>query len=363
MCTKKKIFAGILAGVLLGASAVTGAVKFADLKDTEELAENNRTILDVNEETYAEDEARRAVIDEYISENGAAENNFEAMLLALEASVDNPIEYNDVLYNYEYLRRVYKLTDEQLDYIAGLIADGRDAMTVMDICYFWLDTNEDISIIENIYEIKDNYETSKFENAFNYITNDKCGVMTEEDVDAYIAKGAAIGDIQMANKLCRRGVLTIFEILDRYLAGESFAALSAEVNGIPADTLPARALKRAPAKAFADTAAIEPAELIKESNTAESAELIEETETAESTEELAASDTIKAELLSRVADIPLAECYEPAEYGQTLDERLEEAEMNIEREITEDLRRRGIYKQITRDEAAAYFTKEEADNE
>lgn len=360
MCKRKKVFAGILAGALLSASAVVGAVKLADLNNAEELAENSRMVLDVNEETYAADEARRAVIDKYISENGAADDSFEAMLLALEAAIDNPIEYNNVVYNYEYLRKVYKLTDEQLGYIAGLIADGRDAMTVMGICYFWLDTNEDISIIKDIYDIKDNYETSKFENAFNYITNDKCGVMTDEDVEAYIAKGAAIEDIQTANKLCRRGVLTIFEILDRYLAGESFAALSAEINGIPADTLPARVVKRTSARVSADTAVPEPAELIEESIAAES---IKETEAAELAEDASPINTIKAELLSRVADIPLAECYESVADGQTLDEKLEEAELNVEQEITEDLRRRGIYKQITREEAEMYYTKEEADNE
>lgn len=185
----------------------------------------------------AEDQARKEqgaqAIDAVAAGEAAQLNMFDQMRLVMDATIEDPTEYNDNLFNYVYLQDVHGLSQEQMDYIAGLVVDGCDMKTVIEIAYFWLDTNEDITMIGDIYDLKSDYAGGRtwIENAFNRLTNDKCGVLTSEDIDAYNSQGISTQEILIANRLCRKGVLTIQEILQARLEGKGFAEISALING------------------------------------------------------------------------------------------------------------------------------------
>ena len=125
---------------------------------------------------------------------------------------------------------------ESFSYIENLILSGCDVQTVMDIYQFYLTTNEDIAIVKQIYDMVYNGEpiTNRdvvFENAFNEITDNKCGVLTEDDVIMYMEKGLTIEDISRANLLCRKGVMTIQEILNELLKGTSWEEIIETISG------------------------------------------------------------------------------------------------------------------------------------
>lgn len=103
----------------------------------------------------------------------------------------------------------------------------------MEAAYFWLDTCEDISIIEQIYNKKSEYEGGKFwvENAYNDVTEYIHGELSVDDVNHYLEAGAAAVDIQNANVLSRRGVYTIQQILDRIIGGETIVDVMNDVYG------------------------------------------------------------------------------------------------------------------------------------
>ena len=103
----------------------------------------------------------------------------------------------------------------------------------MEAAYFWLDTCEDISIIEQIYNKKSEYEGGKFwvENAYNDVTEYIHGELSVDDVNHYLEAGAAAVDIQNANILSRRGVYTIQQILDRIIGGETIVDVMNDVYG------------------------------------------------------------------------------------------------------------------------------------
>lgn len=162
-------------------------------------------------------------------------SQFDKMVKVLDETITDNEEYENILIDYMYLTNGYNLTDENAEYIAGLIADGYNAREVLACAYFWLDTNEDISIIQKMCDVKaesDKYDriSTWVEEIFNYITNDKCGVLSEDDVIAYENDGISHSEIMTANRLCRKGVYTIQQILDRVKNGEKLADIAAEIE-------------------------------------------------------------------------------------------------------------------------------------
>lgn len=130
----------------------------------------------------------------------------------------------------------YCTTGESFSFIENMILSGCDVQTTIDIYQFYLTTNEPISIVKQIYDMVYTGEpiTNRdvvFENAFNTLTNNKCGVLTEEDIIEYIEKGLSVDDIVQANLLCRKAVMTIQEILDARLSGTSWENIIETVSG------------------------------------------------------------------------------------------------------------------------------------
>ena len=311
---------------------VAGATYMPELVETlfDDLQSNE---IEMSEELAFETAERKSIIEETLSAEDLPDK-FSMMVAALDATVENPVKYNDIIYNYEYLKEAYKLNDEQLDYIADLIISGYDAMDVIEICYFWLDTNEDIEIVGEIYAIKDQFiGKSWIENAFNSVANDKCGVLDEEDVENYLKEGITIEDINVANKLCRKGVYTIQDILQMRKNGRTFAEIAAEVNGVSVAQIPQEATAMGTA--------------VNMMNVMENNEEIEQ-------EAITPQDVILSDELSRIGDESISEYYSLAIDGVELSEKLDEIDEAYSREITKDLRERGIYKTFTKEDYEEY---------
>ncbi|MDO4562768.1 MAG: hypothetical protein Q4C12_02925 [Clostridia bacterium] len=131
----------------------------------------------------------------------------------------------------------YCRDSEERAYFSSLLAQGRDFKTVSQIYQFWLTTNEDIGIIEKIYdmvyygeEIANSAADAIFEEAFNELTDNKCGALTREQIENYITQGVSVDDIRNANLLCRQGVKTIEEILDEYAATKDWNAVVSDIS-------------------------------------------------------------------------------------------------------------------------------------
>lgn len=130
----------------------------------------------------------------------------------------------------------YCTTKEHFSFIENMILSGCDPQTTMDIYQFYLTTNEPVTIVRQIYDMVYTGEpiTKRdvvFENAFNELTNNKCGVLTEEDILSYLEKGLTVSDITEANLLCRKGVMTIQEILDARLEGIEWEKIIKIITG------------------------------------------------------------------------------------------------------------------------------------
>ena len=126
---------------------------------------------------------------------------------------------------------------EQTEIINRILDKGTTIQSLAQVYDFWLTTDEPFGIIEEICALEDSYFSEYwYENAFNKLTNYEHGVLDSEGIDAYKEKGISVDEILTANTLCRRGVYTITEILDKVVDGEDIEDIACEIYGV--ETLP-----------------------------------------------------------------------------------------------------------------------------
>lgn len=161
-------------------------------------------------------------------------SKFDQMVTVMNKSIEDNVEFNSALINYKYLEYGYKVSNDNMDYFSDLIIDGYNAEKVMRCAYFWLDTAEDASIVKKMCDWReknqDYNEDFWTEYVFNAVTNNSCGVLTVEDFDEYNEKGITDSQIVIANRLCRKGVYTIQQILSKVEKGESLTDIALEIE-------------------------------------------------------------------------------------------------------------------------------------
>ena len=172
---------------------------------------------------------------QFAEENAEREmSKFDQMVAVMNETIEDEAEFNIALVNYRYLEYGYKVSAEAMDYLADLIVEGYDIDAVLDAAYFWIDTSEDVSIVKEMCEWRKNKprydERFWAESAFNSVTNNKYGVLTEEDFAEYRKRGISTEKILIANRLSRMGVYTIQDILSKYEEGSSMADIALEIE-------------------------------------------------------------------------------------------------------------------------------------
>jgi len=129
------------------------------------------------------------------------------------------------------------LDDEQLKTINRILENGTTIQSLIQVYEFWLTTDYDISMVEEICALEDEYFSEYwYESAFNHITNDIHGVLKYDDINYYRDLGVSDDEILAANVLCRKEGQNIFDILDGVVNGVSIEAQAMEIYGV--DILP-----------------------------------------------------------------------------------------------------------------------------
>ena len=176
--------------------------------------------------------------DTVISEKMSAEKQIESSDFD---TLSNYIGYDtfekfSLLHDLLIFMGQYCTTEEEYALVRDMVLEGCDVKTVMDIYQFYLTTNEDVSIVRDIYDmVWQGEEITRrsvvFENAFNKLTDNKCGVLNGEDIERYLEAGFSVDDIQAANVLSRKGVMTIQEIMSELENGTSFEKIVEKISG------------------------------------------------------------------------------------------------------------------------------------
>ena len=121
-------------------------------------------------------------------------------------------------------------TPDQLTVINRILDKGTTVQSLAQVYDFWLTTAEPFSIIEEICALEDVYFSEYwYENAFNELTENKHGVLDRDGIREYKDKGIPADIILAANTLCRKGVYTITEILDKVADGADIEDIACEI--------------------------------------------------------------------------------------------------------------------------------------
>ncbi len=134
-------------------------------------------------------------------------------------------------------------TEEEIRYIDSLIGKGYDAKAVVEIYEFWQDTQEDIAIIEAVYEYLPPVEGVKYWVDEAFISLERKGKtkghysnLTVEEVQEYYKEGVSYEDMRIADKLSRYGTKEFEEIMSDQMEEVSWYEIIDKVYTIsPAD--------------------------------------------------------------------------------------------------------------------------------
>ena len=160
--------------------------------------------------------------------------DFKKLVASVKAQKPNSEAFYELMYEYGYFIRIYQPTPKEIEYIEKLVLDGYDLDKLIQIYKFWLDTDEDITLLQRIYDQYGSLyqeDTNWVETAFNQMTGSAYGVLDREQIHAYYEKGLTRDDIVTANRLCRMGQWTIQKILDQKVSGMSWVEIIAQIYG------------------------------------------------------------------------------------------------------------------------------------
>lgn len=128
-------------------------------------------------------------------------------------------------------------TDEHLEVINRILNSGTTVQTLKQVYDFWLTTDEDFSMIEQICALESSYFSEFwYERAYNAITNYEHGALSGEELIEYQSQGVTIEEILAANVMSRKEGQNIYQILDSVIAGVSIEEQAKAIYGV--DTLP-----------------------------------------------------------------------------------------------------------------------------
>jgi len=219
----KKILSIIL-GIILVAGSITVAAQFMD--NAPKIVVEADLTERYNDEIYMVYDKPQMYQDVQVSDK--REN---AVFQMINRSGKTKEEIYDDVFAYKFFLKMYNPSLAEQTYMDAMILKGADITTLISIFDFWRTTAEDISLIGQIYDLSGRSDNRYWiEEAFNELTENRHGVLDAEAIYEYFEKGLTREDIVLANTLCRKGVYTITEMLDKVAEGESWASIVADID-------------------------------------------------------------------------------------------------------------------------------------
>ncbi len=122
--------------------------------------------------------------------------------------------------------------DERLEIINRILETGTTVQTLRQVYEFWLTTDEDFAMVEQICALENTYFSEYwYENAFNKLTNYAHGALTGAEIREYQEAGISNDQILAANVMCRKKGQNIHTILDSVLAGNTIESQAKAIYG------------------------------------------------------------------------------------------------------------------------------------
>lgn len=184
------------------------------------------------------------VVDESLLTNSELILSENIALKQLKSNMDKGENVDSQITKYAYFISVLNPTTEEKNYIDSLIKKGYDAEALIEIYEFWLDTAEDINIIEEVYSYNPNDEEVEYwiENAFISLSNEGKTInmfsdLTFEEVkEYYYDYGISPDDILVAGRMSRKGVRDAETIIQSRMNGETWYEIADDIYNLSSDS-------------------------------------------------------------------------------------------------------------------------------
>lgn len=143
--------------------------------------------------------------------------NHDNLISILKEQNYDPDEIERAVDRYSNMVVINNPNDKETSLFLEMVSGGKDIVKLLDICDFLCDSPEKFDLLKPMYEYGEEVDFEGrywLEDAYNYSTDKKQGVLTGGEISTYLNKGLTTDDIRLANILSRKGEMTITEILD-----------------------------------------------------------------------------------------------------------------------------------------------------
>ena len=238
------MFKKTLISICMLIALCTSVCAYAEQEEIESLKLADGTVLtDVKEEIHFDEEQiplKETSVDMHfdeISERLSKKINLKKPEEFVHLMKGNSrVVYNNVS-DYTNFICTNDFDEEQLKTINRILENGTTIQSLIQVYEFWLTTDYDFSMVEEICALEDKYFSEYwYESAFNHITNNIHGVLNIDDINYYRDLGVSNDEILAANVLCRKEGQNIFAILDGVVNGADIETQALAIYG--AETLP-----------------------------------------------------------------------------------------------------------------------------
>lgn len=228
---KKNMFKRLTIITLILLSVIFPVMAFDDTSDSLNISENEMSQIKMS------DFSDNTEVYNLISEN------IDKKVLSL-TNLKNPEEFSSVYdcgqrarYNNvtEYVRFILEndFSYEQLEVFNRILESGTTIQSFKQVYEFWLTTEDDFSIIEEICELEDDYfSVAWYERAYNHLTDYEHGALSSQEIMDYQNRGITLDEILSANVLCRSKGQNIKNILSLVSGGTSIEQQAMQIYGV-----------------------------------------------------------------------------------------------------------------------------------
>ena len=128
----------------------------------------------------------------------------------------------------------YDFTDTEISNVYELMKGNYDLRKIAEIFLFTLDTENprDFIFIKEIYdtsELLKNDTDNWMETAYNYLTENRNGVIELGEISYYVTNGITIDEMRIANLMSRKGKKPIKQILDEKINGKEWPNITKDI--------------------------------------------------------------------------------------------------------------------------------------
>lgn len=149
-----------------------------------------------------------------------------------KANMDD-VSKNEAFAEYIHMTILYDATPREESYIVELVNQGYDYARVMKIYNYLKQINEDINLIQAIYDDTKDCLEDEFWLPNSYAKQKNVDGLNLSEVQEYVSAGISVDEILLCDEMSLQTKVNIGEVLDKRVEGKSWYDIAAPLYHLP----------------------------------------------------------------------------------------------------------------------------------